>query len=118
MSDKKKYEVREEKSKKKVKGFFFFLMIRRQPRSTLFPHTTLFRSITLALEAFAAAVDAAFALRVEDRLGSLEPGKRADVAVVDGDLEATPTDEIGSLRIWKTYLDGRAVHEVLEDHGT
>src|SRR5947209_12492305 len=26
--------------------FFFFLMIRRPPRSTLFPYTTLFRSIT------------------------------------------------------------------------
>src|SRR2546427_11708442 len=25
--------------------FFFFLMIRRPPRSTLFPYTTLFRSI-------------------------------------------------------------------------
>src|SRR2546430_17185237 len=27
-----------------VKLFFFFLMIRRPPRSTLFPYTTLFRS--------------------------------------------------------------------------
>src|SRR2546430_7540193 len=27
--------------------FFFFLMIRRPPRSTLFPYTTLFRSIFL-----------------------------------------------------------------------
>src|SRR5258708_21755062 len=27
--------------------FFFFLMIRRPPRSTLFPYTTLFRSATL-----------------------------------------------------------------------
>src|SRR2546429_4745784 len=26
-------------------GHFFFLMIRRPPRSTLFPYTTLFRSI-------------------------------------------------------------------------
>src|SRR3989442_7895714 len=26
---------------------FFFLMIRRPPRSTLFPYTTLFRSVTL-----------------------------------------------------------------------
>src|SRR5260221_11959455 len=25
--------------------FFFFLMIRRPPRSTLFPYTTLFRSV-------------------------------------------------------------------------
>src|SRR3989304_513720 len=27
--------------------FFFFLMIRRPPRSTLFPYTTLFRSVSL-----------------------------------------------------------------------
>src|SRR2546426_11488396 len=27
-------------------SFFFFLMIRRPPRSTLFPYTTLFRSPT------------------------------------------------------------------------
>src|SRR2546428_8540750 len=29
-------------------SFFFFLMIRRPPRSTLFPYTTLFRSVVLA----------------------------------------------------------------------
>src|SRR2546423_10777492 len=28
---------------------FFFLMIRRPPRSTLFPYTTLFRSLLVAL---------------------------------------------------------------------
>src|SRR5229473_6377843 len=28
--------------------FFFFLMIRRPPRSTLFPYTTLFRALLLA----------------------------------------------------------------------
>src|SRR5438132_5585957 len=31
--------------------FFFFSMIRRPPRSTLFPYTTLFRSMGLALAA-------------------------------------------------------------------
>src|SRR5882672_7352856 len=30
-------------------SFFFFLMIRRPPRSTLFPYTTLFRSSNSAL---------------------------------------------------------------------
>src|SRR5437899_8320117 len=30
--------------------FFFFLMIRRPPRSTLFPYTTLFRSLRLVLD--------------------------------------------------------------------
>src|SRR2546430_10759594 len=29
--------------------FFFFLMIRRPPRSTLFPYTTLFRSLQIGL---------------------------------------------------------------------
>jgi len=29
--------------------FFFFLMIRRPPRSTLFPYTTLFRSLPIRL---------------------------------------------------------------------
>src|SRR2546430_7058690 len=30
--------------------FFFFLMIRRPPRSTLFPYTTLFRSLRAELD--------------------------------------------------------------------
>src|SRR6201995_6124294 len=30
-------------------GVFFFLMIRRPPRSTLFPYTTLFRSSTVVV---------------------------------------------------------------------
>src|SRR5688572_31256723 len=29
-----------------IVSFFFFLMIRRPPRSTLFPYTTLFRSVS------------------------------------------------------------------------
>src|SRR6266498_2066331 len=33
--------------------FFFFLMIRRPPRSPLFPYTTLFRSLGGALESLA-----------------------------------------------------------------
>src|SRR3712207_7457329 len=36
--------------------FFFFLMIRRPPRSTLFPYTTLFRSLGRALRYVPAAV--------------------------------------------------------------
>src|SRR5438034_11665640 len=34
--------------------FFFFLMIRRPPRSTLFPYTTLFRSLLEKISAGAA----------------------------------------------------------------
>src|ERR1035438_8750516 len=35
----------------------FFLMIRRPPRSTLFPYTTLFRSITIAVLAIRTIVE-------------------------------------------------------------
>src|SRR5256885_12014139 len=34
-----------------IHKYFFFLMIRRPPRSTLFPYTTLFRSLGLPQEA-------------------------------------------------------------------
>src|SRR2546429_2211028 len=36
-------------------SFFFFLMIRRPPRSTLFPYTTLFRSISTTSSAYGSA---------------------------------------------------------------
>src|SRR5437867_12098214 len=42
--------------------FFFFFMLRRPPRSTLFPYTTLFRSITRSSQRSANPyTDAAFA---------------------------------------------------------
>src|SRR5690349_24840318 len=39
--------------------FFFFLMIRRPPRSTLFPYTTLFRSLKVAPSLAAVGTDTA-----------------------------------------------------------
>src|SRR2546426_8945030 len=53
--------------------FFFFLMIRRPPRSTLFPYTTLFRSLredgfdVLGLELETAVVDHVVAPRAQRR---------------------------------------------------
>src|SRR2546427_9427217 len=44
--------------------FFFFLMIRRPPRSTLFPYTTLFRS----------AEHAVMGVRSSERVARLEEG--------------------------------------------
>src|SRR5260221_1024992 len=51
--------------------FFFFLMIRRPPRSTLFPYTTLFRSVWAVAEQAAgepgATTPVAAAAATEDR---------------------------------------------------
>src|SRR2546427_9515855 len=44
--------------------FFFFLMIRRPPRSTLFPYTTLFRSDAEGVEAEAEEEEEAMAAMV------------------------------------------------------
>src|SRR5215467_15372087 len=53
----------------RLREVFFFLMIRRPPRSTLFPYTTLFRSpLELTRLGF---VDGGAA----DRLGALERGR-------------------------------------------
>src|SRR2546430_10929642 len=46
---------------------FFFLMIRRPPRSTLFPYTTLFRSKKKCLSAFDLADLTSILCRAQDR---------------------------------------------------
>src|SRR2546430_17295330 len=60
--------------------FFFFLMIRRPPRSTLFPYTTLFRSLAWldggdADSALAAAVLGRVAAGVGRALRALDPAQ-------------------------------------------
>src|SRR5476649_3030274 len=47
--------------------FFFFLMIRRPPRSTLFPYTTLFRSLAEGLLLPGYAADDGVGLHFRDR---------------------------------------------------
>src|SRR2546430_2679825 len=54
-----------------VTVFFFFLMIRRPPRSTLFPYTTLFRSRTYRSQAQKTALDRLMSRFAQTRLGGL-----------------------------------------------
>jgi predicted amidohydrolase YtcJ len=51
-------------------------------------------------------IDAARALHMDDRIGSIEPGKLADLTIIDGDLLATPAESIRALPIWMTVLGG------------
>src|SRR5256885_16526150 len=61
--------------------FFFFLMIRRPPRSTLFPYTTLFRSARDADQAIAAVeADLAGAATADGETGDGTPAQEADPA--------------------------------------
>ncbi len=67
--------------------------------------------ITIEEAVRAHTIEAAYSLHAEDRLGSVEVGKLADLTVVDGDLFATPASQIADLGIWMTVLGGEVVYE-------
>jgi predicted amidohydrolase YtcJ len=54
---------------------------------------------------------AARQLFLEDRIGSLEVGKEADIAVWDRDLYTIPAEEIRDLKCEMTIFAGRVVYE-------
>ncbi len=54
-------------------------------------------------------IDAAYAAFAEDRLGSLEPGKRADFLIIDGDLMLAAPDKIRAIKVEQTWVNGRPV---------
>ncbi|MDH4160743.1 MAG: amidohydrolase family protein, partial [Actinomycetota bacterium] len=68
------------------------------------------QALTLEEALRAHTIDAAYALRMDDRIGSLAAGKLADLTVVDGDVWSASPDELAELPIWLTVLDGQVVH--------
>ena len=54
--------------------------------------------------------DAAWQLRLEDQIGTLEIGKQADLVVLDRDPYRSPPEQIHSIRVEQTYSDGRLVY--------
>jgi predicted amidohydrolase YtcJ len=67
------------------------------------------QSVPLTAMVDAYTINAAYALRQEDRTGSLEPGKRADFIVLDRDIFTIDPFELHATRVLATYLDGREV---------
>jgi predicted amidohydrolase YtcJ len=49
-------------------------------------------------------------LRSEDEIGSIEPGKFADLAVLSIDLLTCPAEKIAACEVWRTYLQGKMVY--------
>lgn len=53
----------------------------------------------------------AFVSRREDSTGVIEIGMAADLAIVDADILAIDPKDIGNVRVTRTYVHGRLVHE-------
>src|SRR5690349_25137827 len=64
-------------------------MIRRPPRSTLFPYTTLFRSFVIAAAIAAAAAQLAAQADFQWR-GPLTTGQTLEIKDINGDIRAEP----------------------------
>ncbi|MFF4290488.1 amidohydrolase [Streptomyces sp. NPDC001633] len=60
-------------------------------------------------------IDAAWQDFADDWKGSLEPGKVADLCVLDGDLLTTDPHDIPDLPVVLTVMDGQVVHDALRD---
>jgi len=56
-------------------------------------------------------LDAAYAGFMEQEVGSLEAGKRADFVVLDRDIMTVPAGDILATRVLQTWLDGVKVYE-------
>lgn len=77
-----------------------------EPKGGWYPDQRLTRAE--ALKGF--TLDAAYAAFMEDRVGSLAPGKRADFVILSRDILEVPAPEILKTRVLATYLDGKAVY--------
>jgi predicted amidohydrolase YtcJ len=56
-------------------------------------------------------INNAYIMFLEDKVGSLEPGKLADFVVVDRDLLTCPVDDVRDTKVLRTYVGGTLVYE-------
>jgi predicted amidohydrolase YtcJ len=50
-------------------------------------------------------------LFLEDKIGSIETGKQADIAIWDRDMYSVPTGDIKNLKCEMTLFDGQVVYK-------
>jgi len=56
-------------------------------------------------------INNAYLLFAEDKVGSLETGKLADFIILSKDILTCPPDQIRNMKVERTYLGGKLVHQ-------
>src|SRR3712207_7924369 len=91
-----------------VVSIFFFLMIRRPPRSTLFPYTTLFRSIYV-IDGVRMTSNQASGFSTggnrPSRVGDLNPEEIENIEIVKGPSAATLYGDRKSTRLNSSHAN-------------
>ena len=60
-------------------------------------------------------VNSAYMVGMEDKIGSIEVGKKADLIVLDRNLFEIPAEEIPEVNVLATMMNGKVVHEEAVD---
>lgn len=86
-------------------------LTRRSPTAPELPAFFPQEAVSLEVALRAYTLGAAWAAHQEHELGSLAPGKLADLAVLDRDLRAVRSEELLETQCLLTVLGGQIVHE-------
>ena len=87
-------------------------MTRQHPKGTtegtLWPE----QAITLEEAVEIYTVHGARAMKMEDKIGSIEVGKLADFIILERNIFEIPASEIAEIEIRQTYFEGKLVYEM------
>ncbi|MNR45825.1 N-substituted formamide deformylase precursor [compost metagenome] len=59
---------------------------------------------------YAYTINAAKTLRLDQQIGSLEPGKQADLIILDRDVFKVSDDELFETKVLNTFFAGKQVY--------
>jgi predicted amidohydrolase YtcJ len=79
----------------------------KEPDYALAPQERI--SVETAIRAVTS--EAAWQLFSDHEIGSLEPGKFADLVILDSDPRAVDPDSLKDIKVVETWMDGRQVHK-------
>jgi predicted amidohydrolase YtcJ len=73
------------------------------------------RGLTRAEALRAVTADAAYILGLEDQIGSIESGKKADFSILQADPTTVPIDALKEIDVWGVMFEGE-IHQAVAGH--